>query len=265
MAASTHQPHFLFFLLGLPAWAIVNGTWSILGELVYGPEGYDVSAYLLFALSLGNIAPFMLSRRIYDYDLNQVKAIIQRILSVGFLASLLACMSWDTTLQIDDSDSSLVFFLLFFVSGACSASTSVTFFTLASVYPHMCTTALTTGMGVGSMLAGVFGLFVDLVYRDSKNAVKFYYLLISMLFPVAYYATLRLDPEKWSADTAPAGQGAGFGLKGGGTFTANTESLADSYAILDHDGERVSGQLSSPSLPSPSPSSSSSSSLLLLL
>ena len=170
-----------FLLLGVPAWSLVNATWGSLSRLAeYLPEGYSVSAYLLVALTAGNVAPLFLGGIVYSLSFKQLKKLIMSLLFIGFLTGLLMSLFWNSTITVDGTMFSIPLYLFFFMLGICSSSTSVTHFVLVSTFPASCTTYMTTGMGLGSMAAGILSLSQYL--SPSRFSVGLYFFCVSLLY-----------------------------------------------------------------------------------
>lgn len=114
---------------------------------------------------------------------------------------------WRTTIPVGGNDYSLVFCLIFFAVGACSSTSNVTHFTYVAVFPDNETTALSTGMALGSMAAGVMGLLQGAVLEDAGMSVASCYLAVSALYIPALWlvwsaAPLIVPPVATAAATA---------------------------------------------------------------
>jgi MFS family permease len=185
--------HWEFIVLGIPTWALVDGTWAALSQLVDRlPEGYDLSAYLILALTFGNLAPLLLGYFLRDKPGNVLLDVITVILGVGLLSGILMSAMWHMTVEFSTKFVSLPIFLLFFVVGACSSSSNVTHFTFVSTYDASNTTALSTGMGLGSMIAGLLGILQGLLLIHYGFSTSIYYAVLSALYIPALYVVHRL-------------------------------------------------------------------------
>jgi hypothetical protein len=191
-----------FFVLGMPSWALVNGTWAALASLAENvPEGYNISAYLILSLTLGNFLPFYLGQKSYLFSKRELAKVMYAIQIVGFTAGILMAFFWDDSVTIGSYELSLPLFLLFFVVGACSASTSVTYFTYVAKYSPLCTTYISTGMGAGSFLAGLFALVQTNLF-PAKKYVDVLFGLVSCMFIPAFVALFVLEQEDIAREAA---------------------------------------------------------------
>ncbi len=181
--------------MGLPTWALVDGTWAALSQLANNlPEGYNISAYLILALTIGNLSPVILglylkrsggngdgSKRHQNIFLQNA---IRVILCVGFTTGILMSIFWKYSVQ----NTSLPLYILFFVVGMCSSTSNVTHYTFVSKFEATNTTALATGMGLGSMTAGILGILQGLVLINYGFSASIYYAVLSCLYLPAIYA-----------------------------------------------------------------------------
>ena len=191
----------LFLYIGAPAWALVNGTWSSLAMLAtYLPEGYSISAYLLCALTLGNMLPFYLGTKTYMYSRHDIAKLMTIIQLIGLLSGISLALFWDTTFEIFGTQYSLVLYFLFFCIGACSASTSLTHYTYVSSFPPLSTTYLSTGMGAGSMFAGVLALIQNNLL-PTKFWLSLNFTIVALLYIPSIIAVWRIE-EGWEKQEA---------------------------------------------------------------
>jgi hypothetical protein len=192
------------------------------------PEGYNISAYLILSLTLGNVIPLLANSSLKECRISDLRKIIGYILAVGCLCgvSVASCSTlnvfllayllvliilllfsscvddgqvamallWHVTLRVGSHDYSVIFCLLFFVVGACSSTSNVTHFTYVSVFPSNETTALSTGMAIGSMLAGVLGILQGTLLGDAGMSIAANYLLVAGLYLPALLLTWSGDP-----------------------------------------------------------------------
>lgn len=185
--------HYWYALLGLPTWALVDGTWAVLSELAdVLPEGYNISAYLILSLTIGNLVPLVIGLTIQDSSA-LLKRVIYTILVVGLIAGIFMSVFWDHSVSVSGGRASVPLFFLFFVVGACSSSSNVTHYTYVSRSAASNTTALATGMGLGSMTAGVVGLIQGLVLRPYGFNVTAFYIALSLLYIPAVLAFSSLN------------------------------------------------------------------------
>jgi hypothetical protein len=101
---------------------------------------------------------------------------------------------WHTTISVGGHEYSLVFCLLFFLVGACSATSNVTHFTYVSVFPSNETTAVSTGMALGSMLAGLLGMLQGSVLGAAGMSIAANYLAVAALYLPALYLVWSRAP-----------------------------------------------------------------------
>lgn len=181
--------YILFAAFGIPTWALVDGTWAVLSQLAdVVPEGYSVSAYLILALTFGNILPLIIGFGLNHSSSLVLKNIIISILITGLVTGILIGILWDTSLEVSGSRISVPLFVLFFVVGACSSSSNVTHFTFVSHSNAYNTSALATGMGLGSMLAGLLALLQGLLLLVYGFSVEIYFIVLALLYIPAIIA-----------------------------------------------------------------------------
>lgn len=192
------EESFAYFLLfGLPTWALVDGTWAALSQLADNlPEGYDISAYLILCLTAGNVFPLIIGYFLHDVTVSTLSMLIKCILVTGFITGILMCSLWSYTVPIGGNEYSVPLYILFFVVGACSSTSNVTHYTFVSTYIASNTTALGTGMGIGSMIAGLLGILQGLALIDYGFTVSYYYLILALLYIPAFYAFHHLHTAK---------------------------------------------------------------------
>jgi hypothetical protein len=183
-----------FVILGIPTWALVDGTWASLSQLVNTvPEGYEISSYLILSLTIGNLVPLMLGLSLRDNSVATTKQVIGGILIIGLATGLMMSLFWKYTVGIyDHRQFSLPLCLLFFVVGACSSASNVTHFTFVSHYPAVNTSALATGMGLGSMVSGLLAILQGTVLNSIGFSISYYYLVLSLLYVPALVVLFTL-------------------------------------------------------------------------
>lgn len=183
-----------FLVLGLPTWTLVDGTWAALSQLANTlPEGYNISSYLILSLTLGNIFPLMVGYAIRTASTAQINQLIKLILITGWVTGLMMGIFWNSTVIISGGQTSFPLFILFFIVGACSSTSNVTHYTYVSRYHGSDTTALGTGMGVGSMVAGILALLQGFVLEQIGFSVTAYYITLSCLYIPALYVFNQLS------------------------------------------------------------------------
>jgi len=189
----THE-FYLYLAFGLPTWTLVDGTWAILSQLADTlPEGYNISAYLILALTLGNVFPLVIGFMLRKTSLTYLGQVINFILMLGLVTGVLMGAVWNRVVTISGTEVSLPIFLLFFVIGGCSSSSNVTHFTYVSKSEAQNTTALATGMGLGSMTAGILALFQGLLLNQYGFNVTIFYIVLAMLYVPALLAFSKLN------------------------------------------------------------------------
>lgn len=187
------QEFYLYIAFGLPTWTLVDGTWAVLSQLADTlPEGYNISAYLILSLTLGNIFPLVIGFLLRKTSFSYLAQVINFILVTGLLTGVLMGAVWNRVVTIGGSEVSLPIFLLFFIVGGCSSSSNVTHFTYVSKSDAPNTTALATGMGLGSMTAGILALFQGLLLRQYGFNVTIFYIVLAMLYIPALFAFAKL-------------------------------------------------------------------------
>ncbi len=185
----------LFVIFGLPTWALVDGTWSSLSQLADRlPEGYNISAYLILSLTLGNIFPIAIGYALEKFfSPSLLENLIYWILTIGAFTGILMGVFYDYSVSVGGSDVSLPLCILFFIVGGCSSSSNVTHFTYVSTFSAQSTTALGTGMGFGSMIAGILGILQGVWLIDYGFNTTIYYIVLSVLYVPAMYSFYQLN------------------------------------------------------------------------
>lgn len=195
-ASPSLSVHARFVVFGLPMWALVDGTWASLSLLASArPEGYAISAYLILALTLGNLAPLLLGLLLRSRPSSFLHRVILGIETVGLTAGLLLSALWNESVYIGGKETSLPLFALFFVVGACSSSSNVAHFSFVSRFDAASTTAIATGAGLGSMLAGLLGIAQGLLLVRYGLSTSVYYAALAALYVPALWAFLSLRRE----------------------------------------------------------------------
>jgi hypothetical protein len=195
----------LYTAFGIPTWALVDGTWAVLSQLADTlPEGYNISAYLILALTFGNLVPLVVGAKLKNASRTVLSRLIRAILWTGLITGTLLAICWKQTVSISSQKVSLPLLVLFFIVGACSSSSNVTHYTHVSSSDASNTTALATGMGLGSMTAGVLALLQGIVLIDYGFSVTYYYLVLSLLFipAILAFSTLSRTEDHIESDTA---------------------------------------------------------------
>eukprot|EP01039_Chlorochromonas_danica_P006424 gene6424-7083_t len=177
-----------FLLLGLPTWVVVDGTWSILSQMADElPEEYSISAYLMLALTLGNITPLVAGYLLKRSTQDHLRKLIIYILALGGLDSLLLTWFWNSVVEVNGKEMSLPLMALFFIIGACSSTSNITHYMFVSTFQPSSTTALSLGMGLGSMLSGILAILQSLVLVNYGFSVSFFFLTLASLYLPAIY------------------------------------------------------------------------------
>lgn len=202
------ERHLAFALVGLPTWALIDGTWALLSQLADRvPEGYNISAYLILSLTLGNIVPLASNSLLKSMSLHELRVVMGCILGVGFSCGIGMSLLWHVTVDVAGHGHSVLFCLLFFVVGACSSTSNVTHFTYVSGYASNETTALSTGMAVGSMLAGVLGILQGAFLEQVGMTITASYVVVASFFLpgliLLWSKASLVMPDTWGEDSHP--------------------------------------------------------------
>lgn len=187
-------------LFGLPSWILIDITWSMVSQIAkHVPESYSITAYLIFALTIGNLVPLFLNTVIFQYGTKKLHLLISIILFVGFLCGIALSLLWNRPITIGSHQYSIPFCCVFFLIGACSSSSNVTHYMFVSQFTSKETTYLSTGMALGSMTAGLFGLLQGLVLNSLGLNVSYAFLIVSALYipsMYSFYHLLSQSPSK---------------------------------------------------------------------
>lgn len=181
-----------FLLIGLPTWAVIDGTWAVLAELADRlPEGYGISAYLMLSLTLGNVTSLAAGYVLTKATRAQLRHAIMFVLCFGCVTTLLLAFLWQYTVSAGGGRLSLPLFVIFFGMGACSSVSNVTHYMFVSTCLPSSTTALSLGMGLGSMVAGVLAILQGLLLASRGYSVGYYFGTLALLYLPALHATYR--------------------------------------------------------------------------
>jgi hypothetical protein len=206
--------------IGLPTWILVNGTWSALSGMAdKAPEGFAISAYLMLCLSTGNLCPILMNayvlRGLSPRGLLRVVLLLD---VVGLLAGLAMAVSWQWTLRIASEPTSLYLFVCFLIVGASSSAANVAKYMLVANLSSAHTSHLSTGIALGSMLAGLTGIARGFTQDMGFSVTIYVFLLCAAYIPsigitLSIYRKGRtLPPDSYSAIGAGAGRAEGEAL-----------------------------------------------------
>jgi hypothetical protein len=182
-------------LFGLPSWALIDITWSMVSQISkHVPESYSITVYLIFALTIGNLVPLLLNRYFLKISTNLLSKMIISILSIGLLCGIALSFLWNKPITIGSHQYSIPFCCVFFLIGACSSSSNVTHYMFISQFPSQSdTTSLSTGMALGSMTAGLLGIAQGLVLSNWGFTVSSAFLVIAALFIPSLFSFRQLS------------------------------------------------------------------------
>ena len=166
---------------------------------VVSSKGYSISAYLILALTLGNLCPLLVNSN--QSIVHEIKAInspwitraISFILITGLAAGILLASTFNIPVTIGENQYSIFLYLSFFIIGSCSSSSNVTHYIFVSSRTHKHTTALSVGMALGSTIAGVSGILQGFVLQYEGVSLCYYYIFISLLYVPAIFALYALS------------------------------------------------------------------------
>jgi hypothetical protein len=165
-------------VFGLPTWTLVDGTWAVLSQLADTlPEGYNISAYLILALTFGNIVPLIIGFTVRDTS-SILNNLIYGILTVGLMTGIIMAFVWNQTVSFGSSKASVPLLVMLIFVSACSSFSNATHYTFVSKAAAQNTTALATDIGIGSMTAGILALLQGLLLIDYGFSVTVYYLVL---------------------------------------------------------------------------------------
>jgi hypothetical protein len=231
-----------FLLLGLPTWCLMQGSFGVLYKLVdTQPEGFNISTFMMASLTLGNVFALYFGYSHQKLLYERAVEVITCLLITGLLTGLGMSACWWWTVD----GVSLPLFVLMFCSGLVSATSNIALFTFVfspkflSHKPPTCTkhgeatslstqgpagrtTALATGMALGSGFAGLLALTQGQIALSTPHnassiadgsgfTVSMFFAVLSMLYVVALYALRLLSQvgrvQKYSDDSSKAEEG----------------------------------------------------------
>ena len=190
---------YLFILLGVPTWALIDGTWAILSQLSdVLPEHYKISSYLILSLTLGNLIPLGIGYKLRECSSAQLYLCIKVILIIGLITGIFMSVFWNYSIRLSSSTtpSSLPLYILFFVMGTCSSGSNITHYTYVSTFIPENTTFLSTGMGMGSCISGSLALMQGLLLNRLGFNISLYYVVLAMLYIPALMSLASLERSK---------------------------------------------------------------------
>lgn len=254
-----------FLLLGLPTWCLMQGSFGILYKLVdTQPEGFDISTYVMTSLTLGNIFALYFGNTHQKLLYEKSVEVIACLLVAGLLTGIGLAICWWWTIN----GTSFPLFVLMFCGGLVSATSNIALFTfvfsprflnhkvpgctahgeataLNTQGPAGRTTALATGMALGSGFSGLLALTQGQIALSTPNnsasvsdgsgfSVSVFFCILSALYGVALYALFLLwrrghnrkssydDNEKARNDVSgpllgPSDDDVNLNIYGGGT------------------------------------------------
>lgn len=184
--------YILFF--GLPSWILIDLTWSMLSQISnHVPESYSISVYLIFSLTIGNIIPLILNNILKKTTKVFLNILIFIILSIGLLSGIGLAIVWNKPITIRNHQYSILFCILFFIVGACSSSSNVTHYIFISKFTSKETTFLSTGMAIGSLIAGILGVTQGLFLSNYGLNVSYTYLIGTFFYILAIISFFKLS------------------------------------------------------------------------
>jgi hypothetical protein len=183
----------LILVFGLPTWVLVDGTWAALSQIALTvPEGFNISSYLMLALTSGNLFPLFIGNYLRGCSNETLKLAIRSIQVVSLLSGLSMSLFWSSSVSIQGKQYSVPLYVLFFAVGSCSASSNITHFMFISKFAARATSLLSTGFSLGSMIAGILAILQSLVLKQYGFSLFFYFLILSLLNLPAMIASSRL-------------------------------------------------------------------------
>lgn len=189
--------------VGLPTWILVNGAWAALAGMAdRAPEGFAISAYLIMCLSTGNLCPLLMNAYVLrDITPRGLVLVVAVLDAVGLVSGVAMALLWQETVSIGGQSSSLYLFIFFLAVGAASSAGSVAKFMLVANLSGAHTAHLSTGMALGSLVAGLLGLARGFT-EDSGFSVTLYVLLLCVSYVPSVVCTGALWLRLRTADGA---------------------------------------------------------------
>ncbi|KAL6061266.1 hypothetical protein QOT17_013016 [Balamuthia mandrillaris] len=178
--------HFLFFMVGIAPWLLVNSLFMELPifnkEL---PEGTATASYLVVFIQLGNVLPFLyVVLQQYTRRTSYTIAVASTLASAIALSILIA-LFWDKTSRLagnsEHQQHSVALWLLTSGSGLVGCFSVVTFFPLASLFQDSITSALSTGLGLTALLPVLLALIQNPGGDPRFRVDTFFYILSGFL------------------------------------------------------------------------------------
>lgn len=109
---------------------------------------------MFLALAFGSIFPYFASNYLYRSSSHHLIIAIRTLLTTGFLSAILLSFLWNTSIN----GVSVPLYIIFFLLSSCGAISNVTHYMFVSKFDARKTTMLSTGMGLGSLIAGVLAI-----------------------------------------------------------------------------------------------------------
>lgn len=204
-AAPIWSVYVLFCCFGISSWITVNSTFAELPIFANTlPEGWAIGTYLGLMIQAANVFPLLClyllkncggARRgsgSHPPRTSLDVMLIYVLLVLGAAVALLVGVFWDSTSWIGGSEVSLGLLLLAWLGGGADCSSSVLYWPFAAKYRIPYTSAMATGQGLSSLLAGLLTLA-----QDPADAMRFsvltFFLIIFGLMVTTLLAFIALN------------------------------------------------------------------------
>lgn len=159
--------YLLFCVFGIGSWIAVNGIWAEIAVLTITlPECYKLAAYLVVAIQIANVGPFLYTVVKYSFQrcgwvskqIHLERVTVSLIVAIGTAACVLLAIFWDRTASLRGSTHSVALIILSFFVALVDCTSSVVFIPFMKHFPEEYISALYIGEGLSGVLPSAVAL-----------------------------------------------------------------------------------------------------------
>jgi len=180
----------LFFIIGAPAWLLVTGLFLQIPIFINTtPEKYDIAAFLVVGIQIGNLFGFVCAA-IQSFCSISQKLLVLVVLLFGLAVDLFIAFGSHLTIALWDQPRSLGLFIAFFCSGGVGSLSVVSMFPFVSKYGTFLTSALSTGSGTSGLILTLLSLIQQPGTKDQLFDLPLYFFILTIFFVCAIIALI---------------------------------------------------------------------------
>ncbi|MDP2437741.1 MAG: hypothetical protein Q8P67_18525 [archaeon] len=178
--------YFLFALVGLTSWLLVNGMFTQLPAFFQLPGGTKIPSYISLAIQTSNVFPLVFvsvasHMRFRDDRFPMLAVAVLAILSGLFLALMWSVVSEGLPVGVVVGG---------FLAGAVGSTSVVLFFPFASLFGVNYTSAISTGMGLTSLVAALVSILQQPSSSQPAFSTTIYFFILSALLVCGLFALI---------------------------------------------------------------------------